>query len=191
MTMSHVTTVAAAGVSLWLVGCASAPTVTVREPVGPTPAESVGLVSDGQLQVYSARERAPIDLNKEEFLWNNDFGWNEFLYEPAHTAYNIYASNGSLVQHVPNARAWNDAQPTLVTLGAGSYRIEAEAEAGNGMTLPAEIPVVVKGGHTTLVRLDQDWHPTTKPIDGRALVQADDGRFVGWRVRTEGVAHSQ
>ena len=57
--------------------------------------------------------------------YNNDFGKNEFLYEPAHTDYTIYAQNGEVFRHVRNARDPNDQAPTLVTLPAGSYKVEA------------------------------------------------------------------
>ena len=43
-----------------------------------------------------------------EWLWNNDFGKNEFLSEPAHTDYTIYAQNGEVFKHVRNARNLND-----------------------------------------------------------------------------------
>ncbi len=85
MRMTYASSIAAAGAMLWLVGCASAPKLAVREPVGPARTAQVRAAAEGQLAGYSARERAPVDLNKEEFLWNNDFGRNDFLYEPAHT----------------------------------------------------------------------------------------------------------
>ncbi len=41
--------------------------------------------------------------------------------------YTIYAQNGEVFKHVRNARDPNDDTPTLVTLPAGSYKVEAEA----------------------------------------------------------------
>ena len=191
MIMKYANSIAAAGALLWLVGCASAPNVAVREPVGPAPTGPVGCLADGQLQVYSARERAPLDGNAEEFVWNNDFGRNDFLYGPARTDYTIFTPDGNLFKRVSNARGSNDEQPTLVTLAAGSYNIEAEAEENNGVTLAAEVPVVIKPGQTTVVHLDRDWKPATSQADKHAFVQAYDGRFIGWRVQAEGIANSQ
>jgi hypothetical protein len=188
MKMTYSSSIAAAGAMLTLVGCASAPNVAVREPVGPAPTGQVGAIADGQLQVYSARQRAPVDLNVEEFLWNNDFGKNDFLYEAAHTGYSIFTRDGTLLQRVSNARSWNDGQPTLVALAAGCYKIEAEVEGDNGVSLVADVPVVIKAGQTTVVHLGRDWKPSSAPPDKHALVQAFDGRFIGWRGQCEEIA---
>ncbi len=188
MTMKCSNSIAAAGALLWLVGCASAPKVAVLEPVGPAPMGHSDATTMGSVQIYSAREGVPVDLNVQEFLWNNDFGRNDFLYEPAHTDYTIFTRDGKLFKRVSNARGRNDWKPTLVTLAAGSYKIEAAAEENNGVSLAADVPVVIKPGQTTVVHLDRDWKPTTKVADEHAFVQADDGRFVGWRAQAEGVA---
>ena len=55
--------------------------------------------------IYSARTPADVDVNMAEWRYNNDFGKNEFLYEPAHTDYTIYARNGEVFKHVRNARS--------------------------------------------------------------------------------------
>jgi hypothetical protein len=75
--------------------------------------------------IYLARTPANVDVNMAEWRWNNDFGKNAFLYEPAHTDYTIYTQNGEVFKHVRNARDMNDNTPTVVTLPAGSYRDSA------------------------------------------------------------------
>jgi hypothetical protein len=191
MTLKCSKSIAAAGALLWLVGCASAQKVTVLEPVGPALTGWAGTIADGKLQVYSARERAPVDLNREEFLWNNDFGRNDFLYEPAHTGYTIFSQDGKVLKQAGNACGLNDGKPALVTLAAGSYQIEAEAERGGGASLTVDVPVVIKTGQTTVVHLERDWKPSTKLADKHAFVQAYDGRFIGWRAQGADVANSQ
>lgn len=69
--MKHANAILISGLVLWTAACASAPKGA--------PAESSDSSATGQAE---ARKRAPTDVNKEEFLWNNDFGSNDFLYEP-------------------------------------------------------------------------------------------------------------
>ena len=45
---------------MWLAGCASVPSVTVREPVGPAPTNQAKATGQGYLQVYSARLREDV-----------------------------------------------------------------------------------------------------------------------------------
>ena len=191
MTLKCSKSIAAAGALLWAVGCASAEKVTVLEPVGPALTGQAGTMADGQLQVYSARQRALVDLNREEFLWNNDFGRNDFLYEPARTGYTIFSQDGKVLKQVRNGRGSNDEKPTLVTLGPGSYKIEAEAERNDGVPLMVDVPVVIKAKQTTVVHLEADWKPSPKPADKHAFVQACDGRFIGWRAQGADLANSQ
>ena len=70
--MKYVKAFAMSSIVVWLAGCASAPNGRVVERTG----RSVAVQT-------AARVRAPIDPNKEEFLWDNDFGRNDFLYESA------------------------------------------------------------------------------------------------------------
>src|ERR1035437_9329581 len=94
--MKYLNTVALAGAVVWLAGCASAPRVVVIEPVGPAPTGTAQEEGDGSLVIYSARKPADVDVNMAEWRYNNDFGKNDFLYEPAHTDYTIYAQNGEV-----------------------------------------------------------------------------------------------
>jgi hypothetical protein len=82
--------------SLCLAGWAAQPKGVTLPPVGPNPGTSTANLTEGSLQVYSARHRAQVDANREEFFWNNDFGKNDFLYEPAHTDYTIYGGDGEV-----------------------------------------------------------------------------------------------
>ena len=112
--MKYVNLVVLAGALVGLVGCASAPRVVVVEPVGPGPMAGSPGMGDGSLVIYSAPATASVDVNTETWLWNNDFGKNEFMSEPAHTDYTIYAQNGEVFKHVRNARNLNDTVPTVV-----------------------------------------------------------------------------
>ncbi len=69
--MKHANAILLSGIVLWITGCASAPQGA--------PVESSDSSATGHTE---ARKRAPTDVNKEEFLWNNDFGSNDFLYDP-------------------------------------------------------------------------------------------------------------
>lgn len=173
-----------------LAGCASNGVLTVVEPVGPAPLGASAAGTGGKLQVYSAREPAPIDLNLEEFC-ANEYGQNASQFEKAHTSYVIYSPSGQVLKKVKNARGIYDQTPALATLPAGAYRIEATAELGDGETIKATLPVVIKAGQTTVVHLEPDWHPAGKTVDPQAVVRADDGRIVGWRVenRTASTRH--
>jgi hypothetical protein len=167
-----------ASASLCLAGCASSSKVTLLEPVGPAPSEHPTAARDGSLQVYSARVNANIGINAEVFLWNIDYGRNDFLYEPAHTDYVIYTQDGKVFQRVRNSRGMNDETPALVTLPAGTYKIEAEAATDYGECY------AVKPGETTTVHLERDWKPPVNAASQHALVRASDGRIIGWRART-------
>lgn len=179
--MRYLRTLAGACAIFGLAGCASTPDVAVLTPVSPAPAEGVKARRDGFLQVYSARKRAFTDLNTEEFLWNNDFGKNDFLYHPAHTDYDILSEDGKLVQHVTNARDINDPHPALVPLPPGTYKLHAKAEDYGTARFTAVVPVVIHGGTTTAAHLDEEpWKPTG-PYDKSDLVRLPDGRIVGWQ----------
>jgi hypothetical protein len=114
----------------------------------------------------------------EELLWNNDFGKNEFLYEPAHTDYTIYNEGGRLLKRVRNARDRNDPEPTLVSLPPGRYQIQAEAEDYAG-TLEVRVPVVIQAGRTTVAHLSGGWKPQSQ-YTRNEVVRLPDGEIAGW-----------
>lgn len=167
--------------SICLIGCALPTKIIVKEPVGPSPASVSDAASrEGRLQVFSARERAPSDVNKEMFL-GNEFDHNDYLYEKAHTDYFVYDAQGKLVEKVKNASAVKDLSPIPVHLPAGTYRIEADAELSNGSAFTVDLPVVIKPGLTTAVHLGKDWKPKAKPVASLPLVRIYEGRIIGWR----------
>lgn len=166
------------------VGCATDTRVALLKPVGPDPALAAQSSGPGYLQVYSARERAPIDLNTEDFLWNNDFGKNEFLHWTAHTRYSLYAPDGHLLQQVRNSTGMNDANPTAVKLSPGVYQVEAEAEDYNDVTLNVMVPVLIEPGLTTVVHLDGNSNTTIPRKQSDELVRLPNGNIVGWQTST-------
>jgi hypothetical protein len=58
------------------------------------------------------------------------------------------------LREVRNSKDMNDANPTLVDLAPGEYRIHAEAEGHDGGTFTVTIPVFVEPGLTTVVHFD-------------------------------------
>jgi hypothetical protein len=137
-------------------------------------------MGDGSLVIYSARRSADLDVNVVEWRENNDSGKNEFLCEPAHTAYTIYARNGEVFQHVRNARDLTDDSPTVVTLPPGSYNVEAEAVDCDGNPVRVLIPVLIKPGQNTMAQLEGNWNPVGQPSE-TGVARLPCGRAIGWR----------
>jgi hypothetical protein len=187
--MKYLNAVALTGAMVWLVGCASAPRVVVVEPVGPGPMAASQGMGDGSLVIYSARVPADVDVNMETWRYNNDFGKNAFLYEPAHTDYTIYAQNGEVFQHVRNARSMNDDVPTVVALPAGSYKVEAEAVDCDSDHVKVVMTVVIKPGETTMAHLEGGWNPGGESKQTE-LATLPCGRVIGWRASEAGFASS-
>ncbi len=186
-TMRYVNSMAVATVAGWLVGCTSGPGVVALAPVGPAATETARQSKEGTLQVYSARIAADVDVNRQEFFWNNDFGRNDFLYEPAHTDYTIYGSDDKVVKRVRNARDWEDGTPALVKLPPGDYEVDARAEAYAGSTIEVKVPVVIEAGHETAVHLGGDWRPHGH-YKRTELVRLPNGEMVGWRAPEQAYA---
>ena len=170
-----------------LVGCASPSQLAISRPVGPAPIGQGQGTGKSSLQVYSARVRAPVDVYKEEFFWNNDFGKNDFLYEPAHSDYTIYSQDGKIVQRVCNAQGPNDAEPAVVSLAPGTYKIEAKARDFGRVT----IPVVIEPGKLTSVNLQRYRQPVSEPVAKTELVGLGNSRVLGWRAKGPTPADSQ
>jgi hypothetical protein len=185
--MKYLTAVALAGTIVWLTGCASASRVVVVEPVGPVPTGEAQVTSDGSLAIYSARTQASVDVNAAEWQYNNDFGKNEFLYEPAHTDYTIYTQKGDVFRRVRNARDPNDQAPALVTLPAGSYKVEAEGLSCDSSRVNVLMPVVIKPGQATIAHLEGDWNPPGQ-YQETELATLPCGRIIGWRAPVAGFA---
>jgi len=188
--MKYITAVALAGATAWLAGCASTPRVVVVEPVGPAPARVAPGVGDGSLAIYSARTPAIADVNVAEWRYNNDFGKNEFLDEPAHTDYTIYTQDGEVFRRVRNVRDPNDQTPTLVTLPAGSYKVEAEALNCDSHRVNVLMFVVIRPGQATIAHLEGDWNPSGQYKETE-LATLPCGRIIGWRAPETGFASNQ
>jgi hypothetical protein len=178
--MKPLDTIAAAVLMAVLAGCATTTKITVNEPVGPCSTGQTGTPSTSALRVFSARERAPLDLNREVFC-DTDMGRDNSRFEQAHSNYAIYAADGSLVKKVHNARGIYDENPAVVNLPPGHYTIRAEAELSYGEIVPVEVPVVIRSDKTATVHLEPDWQPSGQVADLAALVRASDGRIVGCR----------
>lgn len=179
--MKYATAIAMSAAALLAGGCASTSKVVLNEPVGPCNAVSIQGAGSGYVQVYSARERAPIDLNLETFFYNNDFGRNDFLYAPAHTDYVVFDSEGQVFEQVSNARNPYDGTPAVVQLPAGRYTVQAEAEEPGGMTATMVIPVVVLSGQTTAVHLEPAWKRPGELERPGTVVALADRRIIGCR----------
>jgi hypothetical protein len=185
--MKYINAVAVAGAMVWLVGCASASRVVVVEPVGPGPLSGPQGAGEGSLVIYSARIPASIDINMETWRWNEDFGKNAFMYEPGHTDYTIYAQNGEVLQHVRNARGGNDDPPTLVSLPAGSFKVEAQGVDCNSSRVNVLMTVVIKPGQATMAHLEGGWNPGA-PISETQVARLPCGRAIGWSAPEAGLA---
>ncbi len=183
--MKHLPSVAASTALVFLIGCASGPQSARMDP----PALAGSASDQGSLEVYSARQRMPVDLNAEEFFWNNDFGRNDYLYEPAHTDYAIYAPGGTLVERVRNARAWDDANPTRVTLPAGSYTVEARTEDSDGVSETVDVELVIQAGQNTAVHLERDGKSSASRINHNAVAQTANGQASRGGARADGGSH--
>jgi hypothetical protein len=185
--MKYTILIAASNALLCLVGCASPSQLAISDPVGPAPTEHGQAIGNSSLQVYSARVRAVVDPNKEEFLQNNDFGKNDFKYEPAHTDYTICSQDGKVLQKVRNARGPDDAEPAVVPLAPGHYKIEAKAR-DYGMVV---VPVVVESGKLTTVNLQRNRQPVPEPVAKTDMVLLGHSRIIGWRAKEASPADTQ
>ena len=185
--MKYSSAVLLAGAVAWLTGCASVSRVVVVEPVGPGPADGSGGTGAGSLVIYSARALVDVDVNLAEWRWNNDFGRNDFLYEPSHSAYTIYAQNGEVFKHVRNARYSTDDTPMVVALPAGSYNVEAVGINCNSERVKVVMTVVIQPGQTTLANLEGGWSPTGQ-YNETQVAKLPCGRVIGWRAPEAGFA---
>ncbi len=180
--MKYASLIAVSSAVACLAGCASPGPVALSVPVGPAPAAGAKTSGASQLQVYSAREMAPVDMNIEEFFWNDDFGKNDFMYEPAHTDYTIYTQDGKVFKYVRNARTDGDAQPARVSLPPGKYTVKARARDYGWVT----VPVVIEPGKLTIVNLQRGSNPVVKSVDRNDAVVLGGDRIVGWRANLAG-----
>jgi len=166
-------------------GCVSKPMGTRLEPVGPNPLAVAQAADTGNLQVYSARELAPVNVEMQQYVATTEFSpednslQREFLHTSAHGNYSIYDANGKFIKRVSNAKGMNDASPTQVKLAPGNYLVEAVTEEYDAFRHPVVIPVEIKSGLSTVVHLDGTGRP--EPSQANAdLVKFPNGEIIGW-----------
>ena len=90
-----------------------------------------------------------------------------------------------MLEQVRNANGMNDADPTMVKLSPGVYKVEAKAKDYDDVNWTVMVPVLIKPGLTTTVHLDGNWNPAisrrkaTKwsgcPTDYRGLAFCETG----------------
>jgi hypothetical protein len=120
----------------------------------------------GYLQVFTATETRPD-------------GDSTFAYP--HTGYTISDQDGKIVKYIRNHIGRMDGVPTVISIPAGQYRIQADAEHYGRVTFPVEI----MPGHTRVVHLEEDLkHPETASQEFQ-LVRSPSGQIVGWREKVQ------
>jgi hypothetical protein len=146
-----------------LAGCVSVP-VTLA-PVGPNPVLRPTDASTGQLEVFSALE----DRTEGS---NDEFDW------PQHADYTVWSQRGTLVKRVENTVGHYAEEPRVITLPVGSYIVQGRAKD----FWLVEVPVVIAGGETTKVHLDDNW---TVPggLPESEFVYTPNGFPVGWSTK--------
>jgi len=147
-----------------LAACATASPLTTLETVGPKPAD-VHLAGPmlGYLKVYNS---------------TREYSNGDVLYSP-HRRYFLYNLDGRRLRTVDNRASRKDEEPQSVALPVGKYYVLAESE-NEGLV---RVPVVIKGGSTTLVNLERG-APANSGLEdaGAALVsKSARGQIVGWR----------
>ncbi len=177
--MKHLHSLITAGALVPLLGCVSPQNVTSIAPVGPPPSASSTGLNLGCLRVYSARTPAHLDPEMAERLWDEDVGANDFSYGPGYTDYSVYSATGRLLERIHNATEPN-AQPALVTLTPGFYRVNAREQTQAGGTMNVTVPVEVAPGKCTVLHLEGDWRPSGH-YGASEVVRLPDGRIAGWR----------
>jgi len=142
-----------------LAGCASTP--VALNSVGPAPVRpAVEHVPTGWLRVYTATNAREI-------------GDNTYFY--THTGYHIYVEDGKLWKYIPNHTGDMDESVADVQIPEGNYRISAQSEAYNLVS----VPVIIRAGKTTDIHLETTWKaPVGTPTN--ELVYLPDGYPVGW-----------
>ena len=159
------TTFCLLGVIPLLASCASQP-ITLA-PVGPSPfAGGSSSIGTGHLLVFSSLAEQSDDQDQG----STDPVWYQ------HTDYNVYDAGGKLVKHVDNTLGHYATSPRLVFLRPGNYTVRARATEG----LSVNVPVVIEGGRTTKIHLDENWKPPAG-TQKTEVVSAPGGYPAGWR----------
>jgi hypothetical protein len=158
MKVKNIALIGAAIIPL-LAGCALTP-VTL-DPVGPAPVKPAAYVPTGWLRVYTATDA-------------HEIGDNTYYY--THTGYRIYNENGQLWRYIPNHTGDMDESVANVQIPEGSYRISAQSEAYNLVS----VPITIEAGKTTDVHLETTWK-VPSGVSTNDVVYLPDGYPVGWK----------
>ena len=159
--MKNTNLILGAAVLTLMMGCASTPVALA--PVGPNPSGYSGMGSKGQLLVYSAWQ-------------GHGEGNNPCYYQ--HSDYYIYEPSGKPIRHVKNIVGHYAQSPRTVLLPAGKYVVQARAKGYGNVWI--KVPVVIQGGQTTRVHLDNGWMVPAGAAK-MELVSVPIGYPVGWR----------
>ena len=146
----------------WLAGCASQP--VVLQPVGPRPFgwEYAGMNGKGQLQVFTETDEYEMD--------------HDVPFCP-HRDYEVYTADGKRLKRVWNSQNHEDETPTVVSLPAGRYEIQADAEFYGRV----HVPVIIRPNQLTKVVLQPGWNP--RQVASSDLVRMPDGYAIGWKAQ--------
>jgi hypothetical protein len=178
--MRILNSIALAAASVLLAGCASTPQFAELQPVGPAPAGPRKGCPVGRLQVYSAPQAEPIQMEGGEWWrWDTAYASKRLPRGIAHSSYLIRTNGGHLVEYVRNAKSAMDPIPTVVTLPPGQYEVQAQAEAPDGSINRVLLSVVIQPGKTTVVHLVGNWKPHTQYMN-KQVVRLPDGQIAGW-----------
>jgi hypothetical protein len=161
------TTTRFCGLSLLLAvvgGCAASPPLALNDPIGPAKVRPIVAANAGRLKVYSMSYVGSVDGDIERYV---------------HSQYTIYAADGKKVRSVPNQTGVYNADPDIVALPVGTYRVKAEAYGVGWVS----VPVVVELARTTVVDLNDEWW-TDHPLADRA-VTLPNGSVIGAGVKGE------
>ena len=164
---SNIITLAATLGIIALSGCASSPVPTL-EQVGPKPPNAARMEPiQGYLKVYSD---------------TNSFNDGDVMYYP-HSEYWIYNNDGKKFKFVPNHISNNDETPEVVPVPVGTYYILAKSEV-DGIV---RVPVMIKGGRTTVVNLEKNTRTSntdTQGVESARGVKSPSGHVAGWRANS-------
>jgi hypothetical protein len=114
----------------------------------------------------------------QAFTETREYTDDDVYYFP-HSGYQITTPEGKHVRYVWNHHTHEDENPSIVTLPAGQYLVEAEAELCGRVI----VPVIIKSGQTTRVVLQPGWKPPQAAAESD-FVKSPTGYFVGWRAET-------
>lgn len=131
-------------------------------PVGPGPGTAPA--ATGSLVVYSAFSLRP--------SWPSDPSYRQH-----YSDYELESDAGHALRSVANDAGLAVAEPAVVALAPGSYRVVARANGYGEVT----VQVVIAAGRTTVVHLEGGSAP--QPDDPKQAIRLPDGRIVGWRAQ--------